>query len=636
MATPLNTIFSWFETGDYPTQEQFQASWSSFWHKDDQIPTSQITNLNELFNQTASAEALNSHITDPNAHTNYLALKDASNLSPENVNGWRVKLGVGDIPANVALVDMGQNQSVFNKDQITSLCMLLENYVSGDGKILSSKIEALGLTELITATQTSLSGFISNYQSYTYEKNDIIAIPDASGNYSLYIFKGGGKTVSSNYLPTGLTNITISMVQGLQAALDAKLDKPTMTANYAGRWSGTNFVNGVIYDNGTNVSIGAGANPTPASIFDVQGTGRVSLPAPRMTQAQRQVITLSSVAAGGLVYQTDGLAGYYLWDGTTWKTLGSNISNADLTNTSARTFTQNAAFTWDTLGNSYYWKGLIDKTTDFANFNKLLVLNPTTKEVGITSVGITQVTIPDSIPNQLTNNYTITVNSAMPNPAPSLPTYQQELQNFMSTLYTNQFTQIPDNEWQFYSIDGSALVQNTSVNGAIALRANNNAYSSNGTGTMLATARTGVLRLPPNKNWALMMSFNSGVHQGYSYFGFGFSRNSNNTFSTDFDGIEVINSSGVIGINSISGTNAISGSAGLYGVSANNVLFVKLGDFIHVILNHNGQQKIASFNANTSLGNYIPTIYHKKGDNGYGNNFGCLVSGITYYIQQSN
>ena len=230
---PLNTILSWFQTGDFPTQEQFQNSWSSFWHKGEQIPLGMIENLDVFMQNTASAEALENHINSSTAHYDYLAAKDANNLDEENTIAWRNKLGVQDVPENIALVDLGENQSVFNKSQITSLCLLLSEYVNNDGKILADKIEALGLTELITVTENTLSAFIANHQSYNFEKNDIIAIPDVNGNYSLYIFRGSDKTIEASYLPTGLTNITISMVQGLQTALDGKLNKPTTTVTVA-------------------------------------------------------------------------------------------------------------------------------------------------------------------------------------------------------------------------------------------------------------------------------------------------------------------------------------------------------------------------------------------------------------------
>lgn len=43
--TNINTILSWFKTGLKPTQAQFWASWLSFWHKDETIPQSSVSNL---------------------------------------------------------------------------------------------------------------------------------------------------------------------------------------------------------------------------------------------------------------------------------------------------------------------------------------------------------------------------------------------------------------------------------------------------------------------------------------------------------------------------------------------------------------------------------------------------------------
>ncbi|TXI88362.1 MAG: hypothetical protein E6Q36_05820 [Chryseobacterium sp.] len=281
MATPLNTIFSWFETGDFPTQVQFQASWSSFWHKDDSIPISQITGLTQVIEQMVSSEALQNHINDSNAHAGYLAKLDASNLTTSHVNNWKEKLGVGEIPANVALVDMGENQSVFNKEQITSICMLLENYVNSNGKIMSGMIEALGLTELIPVDEFTLQDFIANHSVYDFQINDIIAIPSSNPEqgYRLYFYNGGDKTSEDSYLVTGLSNVTIAMVQGLQAALDSKMNKPTASGNYYARhflgqvswaainpassyllfWNGNDFIGSGIYTDGTKFGIGTTA-----------------------------------------------------------------------------------------------------------------------------------------------------------------------------------------------------------------------------------------------------------------------------------------------------------------------------------------------------------------------------------------
>jgi hypothetical protein len=47
MATkrPLATIFTYFETGDVPTQAQYEDSWFSMRHKDDAIAITEVTNL---------------------------------------------------------------------------------------------------------------------------------------------------------------------------------------------------------------------------------------------------------------------------------------------------------------------------------------------------------------------------------------------------------------------------------------------------------------------------------------------------------------------------------------------------------------------------------------------------------------
>ena len=54
----LNTIKNWFKTGLKPTQTQFWSTWDSFWHKNDQIPATNIDNLNSLLDEKADSQAL--------------------------------------------------------------------------------------------------------------------------------------------------------------------------------------------------------------------------------------------------------------------------------------------------------------------------------------------------------------------------------------------------------------------------------------------------------------------------------------------------------------------------------------------------------------------------------------------------
>jgi hypothetical protein len=73
MATALTTILSWFETGDFPTQQQFAATFSSFFHKDENIPQNKIANLINDLDNKAERQQLNAHLTDVNAHAALVA-----------------------------------------------------------------------------------------------------------------------------------------------------------------------------------------------------------------------------------------------------------------------------------------------------------------------------------------------------------------------------------------------------------------------------------------------------------------------------------------------------------------------------------------------------------------------------------
>ncbi len=124
MSTPLHTIFSWFETGDFPTETQFKETFSSFYHKECPIPIESIEGFEETFQLFASAEAFQKHLTDPKAHSEYLALLNAGNLTAADINSWKSKLGI----SNVATVD-GSNQSgnAYTKIQVDGFIAALKD-----------------------------------------------------------------------------------------------------------------------------------------------------------------------------------------------------------------------------------------------------------------------------------------------------------------------------------------------------------------------------------------------------------------------------------------------------------------------------------------------------------------------------
>ncbi|HEX7871203.1 MAG TPA: hypothetical protein VF455_13925 [Chryseobacterium sp.] len=120
MNTPLDTIFSWFETGDFPTETQFKETFSSFYHKDYPIPIENIEGLEEI----VSTEAFQAHLKDSKAHSKYLALLNAGNLTSTDINSWKSKLGI----SNVATIDSsGQLGNVYTKMQSDSFVNVLKD-----------------------------------------------------------------------------------------------------------------------------------------------------------------------------------------------------------------------------------------------------------------------------------------------------------------------------------------------------------------------------------------------------------------------------------------------------------------------------------------------------------------------------
>lgn len=66
-------ILDWFKTGKKPTEPQFRESWLSFWHKEETIPQSAVSNLSATLNAKAEKAQFDGHKTDAGAHPNLVA-----------------------------------------------------------------------------------------------------------------------------------------------------------------------------------------------------------------------------------------------------------------------------------------------------------------------------------------------------------------------------------------------------------------------------------------------------------------------------------------------------------------------------------------------------------------------------------
>lgn len=89
--TPKNTLKQWFVTGAKPLQAQYWAWLDSYWHKSEPISINNIENLSEILVNKVDAYQLALY-----------AKRDASNI---DVPTWKTKLGVGNLPPNVATID---------------------------------------------------------------------------------------------------------------------------------------------------------------------------------------------------------------------------------------------------------------------------------------------------------------------------------------------------------------------------------------------------------------------------------------------------------------------------------------------------------------------------------------------------
>lgn len=69
----IATILSWFETGDRPTQQQFEDTFLSFRLKSDSVPVSEVSGIDELMSNFATNDALQAHLNDPEAHAELFA-----------------------------------------------------------------------------------------------------------------------------------------------------------------------------------------------------------------------------------------------------------------------------------------------------------------------------------------------------------------------------------------------------------------------------------------------------------------------------------------------------------------------------------------------------------------------------------
>lgn len=213
------------------------------------------------------------------------------------------------------------------------------NTLAGSGLKLSSTSTAAagGLQKLF---EVSLSGVNATSSQTTYGIYSVNTHTGTSStNYGVFGQATGGTT---NYGVGGLTTTASGYgVRGLATVNTAGtgtgvlgLSSGVSTTNVGGEFSAQNATNNyaIIVGSGNgNVGFGTSA-PSVKSILDLTSTTQGFL-TPRMTQAQRDAIT--SVPTGLLIYQTDGTAGFYYYDGAAWTAIGGGGGGSGTVNAGA-------------------------------------------------------------------------------------------------------------------------------------------------------------------------------------------------------------------------------------------------------------------------------------------------------------
>lgn len=147
MAATLSQIFSWFETGDVPTEDQFKQTFSAFRHVDTKVPFNDVKGLPDAFQNTVSTEAYDTFRENLQERIEKLAMIDATNLDPETKLLWKKALGIEFIATVDSSLEI-KDGNVYAKDQINSFLNVIHDKVDGFGSVIEDIRETLASDDM--------------------------------------------------------------------------------------------------------------------------------------------------------------------------------------------------------------------------------------------------------------------------------------------------------------------------------------------------------------------------------------------------------------------------------------------------------------------------------------------------------
>lgn len=617
-STTKEILKFYFETGKKPTEAQFSEFLDSYWHKKESIPKEKIEGLENLsldFDLLWSPTSKKLSLAD--AQGNVLSEISLQSLDNEGT----------DLRYNAATASL----ELYNADNELLDSIPVSDFVNNVGT-------QLALNSNILQLKDSKGNVLSNVMFAVSNISGLQTVLDTKAEKTVAVntvspLQGGGNLSSDRTLSISQSNTNTSgyLSNTDWNTFNNKFDKPSMAANYLGKWNGSTFINGLLQDNGT--SAGIGSNNYNNIIWSVDSSSKAALIAPRMTQAQRLAISLGTIQAGAIVYQTDGTAGYYLWNGSSWGTLGSNIATADLTNTQARIFTQNAGFTWDTLGNAYFLKGLTDVGSNYKDHPKVLRIDSNTKQVVEGDALV--VTIPDTLPNPVTpTSQTLNIVHTYTNSPTALDTNVKDLNEFIMNIGNLKFTHLTVDDWNLINASNNTA-STLSANGGIVLKTNNSNFSTFSADEIMACAYPNLI-LPSNKNWVFVIGGNVGNETYEGNRGIIGMASSDATFNVGI--IDSFISYFTTGVNWNGYYNSINFTPSVYNQNYNTItrsvnntiIFTKVGNILNITVRSGSDFKTMNTDI-TGVGTMKPLCSIKRGS--YSNLNICSTDFGKYWIE---
>ncbi|WP_264524830.1 hypothetical protein [Flavobacterium sp. N502536] len=200
MATNINTILSWFKTRSKPTQEQFWASWSSFWHKDEQIPQASISNLTTTLDTKTDQSQFDAHIIDHNAHLT--AFEKKLDKGDYNGTAQHLKNDIDAIEQNLL-----ENYYDISKVNEGFAAKLDKGTYKGTAQDLFDSIPNLNASNL------KLEGYPNTRNDGQISMNKVLGT-DSTGNLKMYSIAVApapwiNELIPDSYLPNTTGNIRI-------------------------------------------------------------------------------------------------------------------------------------------------------------------------------------------------------------------------------------------------------------------------------------------------------------------------------------------------------------------------------------------------------------------------------------------